>query len=211
MRERLGYRLPFVLLLVLGLFWAAQYYLPHPVVQRPKELMLQWKQPLNAFIIFLALGGLAAMHVRRVARRQRRWGYSLVTLISMLAMVFAGIAGGIQDGTVFADWFEYLITPIEATMFALLAFFIGSAAFRAFRARTTEATVLLVSAAIVMLGLIPVVEDGLPKLAAVSEFLLEYPNTAAKRAILIGVALGAIGVALKAILGIDRTILDRER
>ncbi|MFO8070929.1 MAG: hypothetical protein R6V85_03545 [Polyangia bacterium] len=211
MRERLGYRLPFVLLLVLGLFWAAQYYLPHPAVQGPKELMLQWKQPLNAFIIFLALGGLAAMHVRRVARRQRRWGYSLVTLISMLAMVIAGMAGGIQDGTVFADWFEYLITPIEATMFALLAFFIGSAAFRAFRARTTEATVLLVSAAIVMLGLIPVVEDGLPSLAAVSEFLLEYPNTAAKRAILIGVALGAIGVALKTILGIDRTILDRER
>ena len=72
MLERLGYRLPFVVLLVLGVFWTLQHYVPHPIVQAPAERMLQWKQPLNGFIIFLALGGLAGMHVRRVVRRRRR-------------------------------------------------------------------------------------------------------------------------------------------
>jgi len=211
MREKLGYRLPFALMLVIGIFFVVQYYVPHPLVQRPKELMLQWKQPLNAFIIFVALGGLVTMHVRRVFKRQRRWGYSVVALSSMLAMVVAGMGWGIQDGGMFATWFEFLITPIESTMFALLAFFIASAAFRAFRARTAGATILLLSAGVVMLGLIPAVEDALPPLAAVGQFLLDYPNTAAKRAIVIGVGLGAIAVALKTILGIDRTILDRER
>ncbi|HUT76227.1 MAG TPA: hypothetical protein VM285_00980 [Polyangia bacterium] len=211
MGERLGYRVPFVVLLVLGLFWILQYYVPHPAVKQPAELMLQWKQPLNAFVIFLALGGLAAFHVRRVLGRERRWGYSAVTVVSMAAMILAGLIGGIQTGSVFADWFEHLITPIESTMFALLAFFIASAAFRAFRARTTGATILLVAAAVVMLGLIPAVEDAAPPVARAAAFLLDYPNTAAKRAILIGVALGAITVALKTILGIDRTILGRER
>jgi hypothetical protein len=211
MGERLGYRVPFALLLVLGLFWVVQYYVPHPLVKQPAELMLRWKQPLNAFVIFLALGGLATFHVRRVLRRERRWGYSAVTVASMAAMILAGLIGGIQPGSVFADWFEHLITPIESTMFALLAFFIASAAFRAFRARTVGATILLVSAAVVMLGLIPAVENAAPPLARLSAFLLDYPNTAAKRAILIGVALGAITVALKTILGIDRTILGRER
>lgn len=211
MREKLGYRLPFVLMLIVGIFFVAQHYIPHPLVQKPKELMVQWKQPLNAFIIFVALGGLVVMHVRRVFRRQRRWGYSAITLISMAAMVFVGLMWGVQDGTVFADWFKHLITPIESTMFALLAFFIASAAFRAFRARTVGATILLLSAGVVMLGLIPAVEDACPPIARLAQFLLDYPNTAAKRAIVIGVGLGAISVALKTMLGIDRTILDRER
>jgi hypothetical protein len=110
---------------------------------------------------------------------------------------------------VFADWFAYLVTPIEATMFSLLAFFVASAAFRAFRARTVAASILLVSAAIVMLGLIPSVQDRIPLLGDAAEFLLKYPNTAAKRAVMVGVALGAISVSLKAILGIDKTILTK--
>jgi len=208
-KDRIGYRLPFVLMLVLGIFFAAQYYIPHPSVQGPKEIMLQWKQPLNAFIIFLALGGLVTMHARKVVKRGKRWGYSVITLASMAAMIAVGMAWGTGEGTVFAAWFAHLVTPIEATMFSLLAFYIASAAFRAFRARTAGATVLLVSAAVVMLGLIPAVEDAIPPLADVADFLLKYPNTAAKRAIIIGVALGAISVALKTILGVDRTILGR--
>jgi hypothetical protein len=211
MREKLGYRLPFVLMLLVGIFFVIQYYVPHPVVQEPKKLMMQWKQPLNAFIIFVALGGLVVMHLRRLLRRERRWGYSAITLLSMIAMIVVGMVWGIQDGSLFSAWFKHLITPIESTMFALLAFFIASAAFRAFRARTTGATILLLSAGVVMLGLIPAVENAVPPLAELAKFLLDYPNTAAKRAIVIGVGLGAISVALKTILGIDRTLLDRER
>jgi len=207
--KRLLQRVPFALLLVLGLFMAIQYYVPHPVVQRPKELILQWKQPLNAFLMILALGGLAAMHVRRVIKRQERWGYSCIALASAAAMAFFGLAFGIQDDTVFADWFAYIISPIEATMFSLLAFFVASAAFRAFRARTVGATILLAAAAIVMLGMIPTVQDSIPFIGDAAEFLLDYPNTAAKRAIIIGVSLGAISVALKAILGIDKTLLSK--
>lgn len=209
MDKRLAHRVPFALLLVLGLYMALQYYVPCAAVQRPKELILQWKQPLNAYLMILALGGLVAMHVRRVVKRQERWGYSGITLASAAAMTFFGLAHGIQDGSVFADWFAYLVSPIEATMFSLLAFYVASAAFRAFRARTVGATILLASGAVVMLGMIPAVQDRIPAIGDVAEFLLAYPNTAAKRAILIGVSLGAVSVSLKAILGIDKTLLGK--
>ncbi|MCP4599364.1 MAG: hypothetical protein GY847_02315 [Proteobacteria bacterium] len=211
MKDKIGYRLPFVLMLILGIFFTAQYFIPHPTVQRPVEIMRQWKQPFGAFILVVAAVGLIVHHVRRVMRRERRYGYSVVTLISAAAMTVVGLTFGTGEGTVFADWFKYLLSPIEATMYSLLAFFVASAAFRAFRARTVGATVLLCSAFIVILGLIPVMEDLFPELTQFSAFLLKYPTTAAKRAIMIGVALGAISVAIKTILGIDRTILGRSR
>jgi hypothetical protein len=86
---------------------------------------------------------------------------------------------------------------------------VASAAFRAFRARTFNATVLLISAFIVMLALVPSIENNVPMIGKISSFLLKYPNTAAKRAVLIGVSFGVISVALKPILGIDKTILRK--
>ena len=60
------------------------------------------------------------------------------------------------DGSLFQWMFKYIFSPLSATMFALLAFFIASASFRAFRARNFEASLLLVAGIIIMLGRVPI-------------------------------------------------------
>ena len=81
------------------------------------------------------------------------------------------------------------------------------AAFRAFRARNIEATVLLVAAIIVMIGRVPIGEALSERLPTIVNWLMEVPNTAARRAIFVGAALGAIATGIRIILGIERSHL----
>lgn len=60
------------------------------------------------------------------------------------------------EGGLFKWMFDSIFTPLSATMFALLAFYVASASYRAFRARNFEATLLLLAGIIIMLGRVPV-------------------------------------------------------
>ena len=96
---------------------------------------------------------------------------------------------------------------LQGTMFSLLAFFVASAAYRAFRARSLEATILLGAAVIVMAGRVPLGEYLLPGIGQISDWIMNVPNTAAQRGILIGVSLGGIAISIKIIFGIERAYL----
>ena len=60
------------------------------------------------------------------------------------------------EGGLFKWMFDSIFTPLSATMFALLAFYVASASYRAFRARNFEATLLLLAGIIIMLGRVPI-------------------------------------------------------
>ena len=103
--------------------------------------------------------------------------------------------------------FDYVYTPLAATIYSLLAFYVASAAFRSFRARNWLATLLLVAAVIVMIGRVPIgalLWGGFPWL---QEWLMTWPNTAGQRALQMGAAIGVIASGLRVIFGIERPYL----
>jgi hypothetical protein len=122
----------------------------------------------------------------------------------------------VQESKPFMWMYDNLFVPMQATMFSILAFYIASAAYRAFRARTKEATVLLVTAIIVMLGRVPLGAMLTPYkpfhgetelLPWFTEWILNNPSMAAQRGIMIGIGLGMISTALRIIFGIERTYM----
>ncbi len=128
----------------------------------------------------------------------------------------AFMAGGDLERNKVLSWlFNYVQIPMDSTIFSLLAFFIASAAFRSFRARDITSTLLLGAAVIVMLGRAPITAWlwtkmwgafglELPSLGDITEWIMQYPNTAAKRAIYFGVALAALGQSLRILAGVER-------
>jgi len=111
----------------------------------------------------------------------------------------------LDDGTKFSWIYNNLYSAMSATMFSLLAFFIASAAFRAFRVRTVEALLLAVAAFILMLGRVPIGNMIHPLIPQAADWLMEVPQNAAKRGIIMGAALGVMATGFRIILGIERT------
>ncbi len=204
--------IPLLIVFLFGLFMIIQFFIPHRYMANVYQEFNNWTIIIGIFTMIVGIGSLTMVQYNKIKLRKEGWGYSAVTLIALFGMSGIGIFGGTEND-LFLHLYRYGLSPVTATMFSLLAFFIASAAYRAFRIRNVIATLLLLAAVIVMLGRVPVGEiitSWMPewmRLPSLANFLLTVPNVAAKRAIYIGVGLGVAAVSLKIILGIERTWL----
>ena len=206
-------QLPLLITGIMGVAFALQYYIPHPVSEEAITHISKWMQIIPGFALVLGLASLFQVHAVKIKRQVPGWGYSIILYLAMLVTMAVGLfwskgettVNGVQTGL---GWiYNYTMVPLQATMFSILAFVIASAAYRAFRARTREAAVLLVAAVIVMMGRVPLGQFLLPWTWDITQWLLNVVNSAVRRAILIGVSMGAVALSLKIILGYERSYL----
>ncbi len=201
-------QIPLTIVIVLGFLFVAHTFIPHKISQDFYNVWYrEWVKAASPFGVILGIFSLFHVHVTKIKRRATNWPYSFVTIFGLIGTAVAGFAWGREDGTPYMWIFENVQLPMGATIFSLLAFYIASAAYKAFRARSPEATVLLVAAIIVMLGRVSIgqaLNIGLPE---ATHWILNVPNLAAKRGIALGVGLGMVATSLKVILGIERTYL----
>lgn len=132
--------------------------------------------------------------------------FALITIFDSSWKFHFYTAEGLEN-PLFKNFFSYMMVPLQSTMFALLAFYISSASYRAFRARNLLATLLLIAALIVMLRFTPGPWGDL--ISKTSTWVMNVPNLAAQRAIVIGIGLGMVATALKVILGIERGYMGK--
>jgi hypothetical protein len=181
---------------------------------------------IAVFAFFLGGGNLLRVHITKLAQRKRDWPYSIATAAGFLLVLAAGlfkignpgtIAASVNaEGSLFAAIYTNVFSPLGSTMYALLAFYVASASYRAFRAKNREATILLVAAFIILLGSTPfgtMLTSWLPPGMSIMEipnlavWIMSSPNLAGQRAIMIGVGLGVVSMSLRLILGIERSYL----
>lgn len=121
-------------------------------------------QIIGALALGLGTFGLVRLHLRNVAQRRTQWGYSVVLLVAFVTMAFFSIANTLAEKQLvgrpawlersFSLLFDYTLIQLDAAMFSLIAFYIFSAAYRAFRIRSIEASILMFTAMIVMIGVV---------------------------------------------------------
>lgn len=207
-------QVPLVLCFLFGIVMMLVEFSPHPISEGLRAEVIHWDLIIGPFALVIGVVTLVHTHVIRVKRRVEHWQYSYLVFIGMIVMVAFGLPTGPKN-EVFEWLFDNVQVPMEATMFSLLAFFIASASYRAFRARTLEATLLLVAALIVMIGNAPIgdyiwnelspVGENIPSTAR--QWILDNPNLSSRRGIILGVSLGVISQSIRIIFGIERSYL----
>jgi hypothetical protein len=235
--SRFKRRLTVALTFLAGSYYVLEYFLPAGFGQphgSSGNLLSPLSLPLGdalmvvgGFTLGLGIFNLAHVHWTAIRRGRPGWGNSLVFFVAFIAMAVAGFW---HDGAGAPRWvvkaysllFRGLWQNLDAAMFSLLAFYIASAAYRAFRIRSGEALVLMATALILMLGQVPIgmaltswIPEGgrLPffgtpyslfRIENFSRWLLMRVNNPVQRAIEFGVGLGGLAMGLRVWLSLER-------
>lgn len=190
---------PLLITFVTGVLMIVQYYVESWKVVG--ETLGEWFQIIAAFGYILGAASLLVVNGKKIQRRAEGWGYNvalLVTLVVTLALGFYRDSPDhlpIDEGTAFNWVFRYVYTPLASTTYSLLAFFIASAAFRAFRAKSVESTLLLLTALLVIIFRVPAGEALAPGVdvgSFIDDIIMGGFNTAGQRAVLLGASIGLI-------------------
>lgn len=210
-------QLPLMVAFIFGIIGIVIGYVPHQSFEDLYTELVGWDRLLAAFALLLGMYSLLRMHYKRIERKEKGFGFSIILWAGFMITFAAGVY---NEG----DWlferrashgslswiYDYIFKPAGATMFSVLAFFIASAAYRTFRARTTTAALLLIAALVVMIGQVPVGDMISPRIPELSTWLMEIPNAAVKRGIFLGVSLGVVATSLRIIFGVERAYLGGE-
>jgi hypothetical protein len=195
------------------------------IINKADSLFPVWFSIIAVFAFVLGASSLIGSHIKKIINRDTDWLYSIATVSSFVIVLVVGLCkfggapgltGDVSDPSSYLGRiFSSVLSPLHSTLFSLLAFYIASAAFRSFRIKSLETSILLFSASIIIIGRLPFASiffSSFPEKVQwmspdkLSLWLLLFPNTAGQRALMITISLGVIAVALKHILGMSRDL-----
>lgn len=166
---------------------------------------------IAAFALLLGTINVIQVHARKIHRGQPGSIFSVVLIASMLLVLVLGLpslpgrASGPSQPVV--QWiFDNVQLPIQASLSALLVFFLVTAAYRLLLVRNLESAVMLIVVLLVLLGQSAL--GLIPALSKVKDWILDVPTMAGVRGILLGVALGALLTGIRLLLGLERPYSD---
>jgi hypothetical protein len=190
-----------LLLIVLSfLLVVAPYFLEIEMLQNSSQALILMVSVLNAMSILLAIYSQTRRSLLLVNQRAHGWVYQVYLLIAIYLMAGLGFLFGQQSDQFM--WFQYaILNPTGSVIYSSLAFFMASASARAFRARSPQAALLLISGIFVLLGQAPISAVYVPFLGTFREYLTSSFSMAAARIFAMSVTVGAVVLGVRMLTG----------
>jgi len=231
-------RVAVVVTFVSGLFYVLEFYLPK------KSGIFFWRTHhtnpfspmldtvgvatlvITGFTLLLATFNLCLVHGKNIAARRTGYYNSVAFYLAFFAMATFGLwqnhaptsklfASKVTVAQVYGYLFNSTYVPLGSTLFSVLAFYMATAAFRAFRVRTAEAGFMMVAAFICMMGQVPLgmwLTHTLPlhgplshlRMESMANWVLGVFSMAGLRAVTFGIFVGALAMSLRIWLNLER-------
>jgi hypothetical protein len=198
--------LPIVIAVIVGVGMTLDYFLKLPALNNPMAEVRNWMPVVTSFAVIVGAAGLLNVHYRNIQRKRGAWHNSVILWVVMIWTIVWGIAFGTANKT-YTFVFDNVLTSSSTALSAVGALYLGSSAFRAFRATNVNAAILLLSGSIVMLAQVPIGEAISGAIPALGDWIMNILNTAGQRGIMIASGIGFMTVCLRIMLGYNRSYL----
>ncbi len=179
------------------------YFFTLPIIPDIASIIRTWALVISSMALGIGIVNLVKRHGGRIyTRKDGEWMFSAVTLITFLFVFFAGI---LAKNTELWNWpFVHVYTTLQQTVYASTGFYIVSSAYRAFRARNVDATLLLISGCILMLRNAPIGEVIWGGFPVIGDWLMDVGQLPAYGTFRLIAAFGLIAYGFRVILAKER-------
>jgi hypothetical protein len=192
--------IPLIVTIVCMIIVLLDYFTTITPINTSSLELQNWAILITAFAAGVGVATALRHHGMKIIRQEEEWWLNAWLLAMMIIFIILGIGFG-QENFYF-DWlYINVYSALSSTTYSILAFFIVSAAFRAFRARNIDAAVLLISGFLVIIGNTPASPTLWNQFPVIRDWLMNIPVAAVGRIVVIGAGLGLITLALRLITG----------
>jgi len=200
-------QIPLLLGSIVILLMALVYYLDIPFLKGIASVLTNSGIILSSFAFFFGAATMIVYHGNNIAKRTpEKWWYGSIVLATMTLFILVGL--GFSSTSDQYQWlFGTIYSPMSMAITGLPVFWLASAAYRTFKARSIESIILILSAFISLLALAPIgglISPMIPKLA---DWIIKVPTTGASRGIVIGAGIGTFSLGLRILLGREKVQL----
>lgn len=216
--------IPLAITFICGLVMILQYFLVPSKITQPHEYAIQyygvaltnWANLLANFIIGFGLVNAVLIHSRRAKRAKTAFDRfcSMWLLFVMAVFIIVGSFGfsGLWYTPLSSNWdwlTNYVLNPLDSTMYASLIFYMASGCYRVFKARNVETTLLLIVGFLSLMASAPIFKVYAPWSVDFISWFSTYLAVGSYRAIQVSAALGAILLGIRTLIGTETGYLGR--
>jgi hypothetical protein len=194
-------------LLVVSLVIMLDFALRNPTLQNLATDLNNWAVVVAAFALGIGAYSLILRHGGMIARKAPMWPYSTILLVTMFVFIVTGLVTNSITSPQYNWIYSSIVMPVSSSLYGMNAFFIASASYRAFRAKSWEALVLLVAAIFLMFKNAPIGAVISPILPDIGGVIWDFTGATGMRALLIGIGIGTLALGLRVIVGQEKTPL----
>jgi hypothetical protein len=180
------------------------YFIQFPILSGLREIFLSWAVILTAVALAIGALNVISTHWNKVRRGDQESLFSVMLIASFLVtLVVAGFFGLTSSSSIWI--FDNILIPVETSLVAVLAVVLIYALARAFfRGFTLYNLIFTITALFVLTASVLLTWGEMPLLGDLRDWISQVWALAGVRAILIGVAMGAIATGLRVLIGADR-------
>lgn len=197
--------IPVIIIFVLSMMMIIPFFLNIPPLAAASAEIKRMLVPMAGCAGILGANEVIGRHIIKVQKKREGWEFSIVLVASFIFFFVVSLLPGLEG--LFRITYITIIGRVNESVFALIALFMATMAYRAFRMKNIETALFGLSCLIVLIANAPILEAFWPGGSAVRDWLMDVVNMAAMRAVGIGVALGIFAYGVRTMLGYERIAL----